>query len=113
MVMAAAGLYLLATAYSLQALLLAGVLYGLGFGAVNPALMALTVDRARLAGRGAAMATFSAAFDLGIGLGSVLLGYVLQLTSFAVMYLTGAAIVVLGSLAFAVGQSHVRKDSPT
>jgi MFS family permease len=103
MVLAAVGMVLVAMATSLTGLLVAAVLYGLGFGAVNPALMALTVDRCGLANRGAAMATFSGSFDLGIGVGSVLLGYVLQLSDFGTMYLAAAGVAVGGLVIFVMG----------
>jgi MFS family permease len=91
---------LLSVTNSLPMLLLVALIYGLGFGAVSPSLQAFTVDRAGLADRGAAMATFSAAFDLGIGLGSVALGYILQFADFRAMYLASAGCVVAGLAGF-------------
>ena len=102
MLLTAAALLLLAGADSLPALLLVAGLYGLGFGAANPALMALTVDRAGPAGRGAAMATFGASFDLGIGAGSMVLGYLLTLTDYATMYTAAAGAIGLGMAVFVV-----------
>lgn len=87
---------------SLPILLLAAAVYGMGFGAVHPSLLAFTVDRTEVASRGAAMGTFSAAFDLGIGLGSVLLGYILQWGGFTAMYLTAAGVVLLGLIGFSI-----------
>lgn len=103
MVVAATGMVLVATATSLTALLTAAVLYGLGFGAVNPALMALTVDRSGLANRGSALATFSGSFDLGIGVGSVLLGFVLQVSDFSTMYLAATGVALAGLATFVIG----------
>jgi hypothetical protein len=39
----------------------------LGFGLFHPTMMALLVDSVTPQGRGAAMGTFTASFDLGIG----------------------------------------------
>jgi MFS family permease len=100
MALTMASMVLLSVASSLPVLLLVAALYGLGFGAVSPVLQAFTVDRAGLGDRGAAMATYSAAFDLGIGVGSVLLGYILQVSTFSVMYLTAAGCVVVGLAGF-------------
>jgi len=72
------GLWVLGAATSLQFFLAAALLYGLGFGIVHPALMALLVDRVSERGRGSAMGTFTAAFDLGIGAGSIIMGLALQ-----------------------------------
>jgi MFS family permease len=100
MALVIAAMALLSVASSLPLLLLVALIYGLGFGAVNPVLQAFTVDRAGLSDRGAAMATFSAAFDLGIGIGSVVLGYILQVSTFGAMYLTAAGCVLLGLVGF-------------
>ena len=100
MVLTVVAMALLSVTSSLPVLLLVALMYGLGFGAVNPSLQAFTVDRAGLADRGAAMATFSAAFDLGIGLGSVALGYILQFSTFGAMYLAAAGCVVVGLAGF-------------
>lgn len=101
------GLWVLSSASSLQSFLIATLFYGLGFGAVHPALLALLVDKVDEKGRGAAMGTFTAAFDLGIGVGSILLGLVLQYTNFQIVYLTGALCVFLAMIWFMRG----RRDS--
>ena len=95
-----AAMGLLSVADTLPMLLLVAVIYGLGFGAVSPVLQAFTVDRAGLGDRGAAMATYSAAFDLGIGVGSVALGYILQVSTFGAMYLTAAGCAAVGLAGF-------------
>lgn len=99
---AATATLIVARADSLPVLLMAAGLYGLGFGSANPALMALTVDRAGTAGRGAGIATFGAAFDLGIGAGSMALGYLLTFTDYATMYTAAAGAIALGILVFVV-----------
>lgn len=92
------GLIVLSSADSLPGFLAAALLYGIGFGSIHPALIALLVDRVGEKGRGAAMGTFTAAFDLGIGAGSILLGLVLQFSGFKEMYLLGAFIVLAGAV---------------
>jgi MFS family permease len=72
--LATTALWILAGAGSFPAFLLAAWLYGLAFAAMQPAIMAMVVDRAAPSRRGAAMGTFSAAMDLGIGIGSVAWG---------------------------------------
>ncbi|NLI11500.1 MFS transporter [Pelotomaculum propionicicum] len=68
--------------------LLAGAVLGLGFGACIPTLQALSVRHTPEHRRGAATGTFFIAFDLGIGLGTILWGYVAEATGYQVMYLT-------------------------
>ena len=68
-------------------LILTAVIYGLGFGAVQPSLQAMTVRNISFNRRGAANATFFSSFDLGIGLGSALWGMIAQMTGYSVMYM--------------------------
>ena len=57
---------LLALAASPRAFLAAAALYGVGFGAAQPALLAMTADRAPPGERGRAMGTLYTAWELGI-----------------------------------------------
>jgi predicted MFS family arabinose efflux permease len=50
--------------------------------------------------RSAAMATFTAAFDSGIGIGSIVLGVVLELFGFRIMYLLSGLGVLTGLIWF-------------
>ncbi|MCZ7358132.1 MAG: MFS transporter [Candidatus Methanoperedens sp.] len=94
------GLFVLSIANSFSLFIAAAFLYGLGFGLVHPTIMALLVDRVSDRTRGAAMGTFTAAFDLGIGLGSIVLGVVLQYFGFMAMYLLGGLIVFAAAIWF-------------
>lgn len=81
---------LLAKAQSLELLLIAAVVYGVGFGAVQPSLQAMAVMNVPFNRRGAANGTLYSAFDLGIGLGSVVWGAVAEASSYSMMYLWAA-----------------------
>ncbi len=98
MIIITIGIWLLSIANSFGIFLTSALLYGLGFGLVHPALMALLVDLVSERERGAAMGTFTAAFDLGIGTGSILLGVVLQYFGFSIMFLLGGLIVLVGAV---------------
>lgn len=87
-------LLLLAMAKTLMTFLLVGFLYGLSFGAAMPALQAMSVRQVLPHRRGAASATYSTGFDLGIGLGSILLGGVAQFAGYSSMYLWAILPVV-------------------
>jgi MFS family permease len=83
----------------LWTLILAGVLYGIGFGAAEPALMAWTIDRASPEERGKAIGTFYIALELGIGGGAIgfgllpgRLGYPLTFVAAGVLALAGAIL---------------------
>ncbi len=92
----AASLAALAAGGGLGALVTAGVLYGLGFGAAQPALMAWTVDLVTPAERGKAMGTYYTALELGIASGAIGFGMVLARSSFPTMFAAAAALALLG-----------------
>ncbi len=92
---AALSLLLLAFTPSAAGFLGSAALYGLAFAMIQPALMALAIDRAGSESpgqRGAAMATFSLAMDLGIGLGSFGLGLVASAVGIPAMFGFSAAL---------------------
>ncbi|MGB9903506.1 MAG: MFS transporter, partial [Desulfotomaculales bacterium] len=74
-------------ARSLPAFIFAGFVYGMGFGAVQPSMQALSVLFVPPERRGAATATYFLFLDLGLGLGSVLWGLVAQSYGYEPMYL--------------------------
>ncbi|WP_159888533.1 MFS transporter [Paenibacillus puerhi] len=80
------GTVILSYASSMATLLAAALFFGLGFGAMFPALQAWVIDRVERDRRGSATATFYNLFDAGIAGGSVLLGFISGLTSYGVMY---------------------------
>lgn len=95
----AATMVVLAVAHTLPAFLAAGFIYGIGFGAVQPALQAMALRHTAPSRRGAANGTFYTGFDLGIGAGSILWGIITQQVGYSAMYLcaflpAAAALVV-------------------
>jgi MFS family permease len=97
MLVAAAALVVLALASGPAGVLAAGVIFGIGFGAVQPALMALTTDRVAEADRGKAMGTFFTAWEMGIALGAASAGWLLTYTDFTVLLIAGAGLPVAGA----------------
>jgi predicted MFS family arabinose efflux permease len=71
---------------TLSMFILVAVLWGMGNAFFYPALVTDAIDHAG-SSRGAAIGTYSALSDLGIGLGSVIMGIVLELTNYSVMFL--------------------------
>ncbi len=66
-------------------IIVAGI-WGIGFAFLFPALIAYALDLAGPA-KGPAMGTFTAASDLGVGLGPVIMGVILRYTNFQIMFL--------------------------
>jgi MFS family permease len=76
------------------------VLCGLGHGFVYPVLSSLVVARASESGRGAAISIHTALPDVGGLLGAPLLGWLIEVRGFAVMFAAAGAMLALGSLIF-------------
>jgi MFS family permease len=89
----AAGLALIASADSLQALIVGGVFTTLGSAINGSSTTALAMDLAGPTNRGRAMATFSLSFQVGAGVGALLAGALADLAGFRAMYAITIAIV--------------------
>lgn len=81
-------------------LVITAILYGIGFGSAQPALQVATIRLAPPEKRGVANATFFTAFDLGIGLGSIILGFVLQLMGYEMLFIVCALSALISLLIF-------------
>ncbi len=107
----AISLIVAALAHALPLLAVAALLAGAGFGAGQPALLALTVDLVPHDRRGSAVATYYVAHESGIATGSIALGWVAQaITTGGMFALTGAALLVaiaaLGLYVWRTGQGR-------
>jgi MFS family permease len=89
------GSVLLYYTHSIGMLLVSAVFYGAGLGAVFPALQAWVIDRVEPHRRGEATATFYNSFDLGIGIGAIVLGMVATWTNYATMYLLSSVFFIV------------------
>jgi MFS family permease len=84
------------------------VIWGIGNAFLYPTLLAHALDRAG-ASRGPAMGTFSAIADLGSGMGSVIMGIVLQFSDYQTMFLAlvFTGLINLGYFHFFVKKGRV------
>jgi MFS family permease len=94
----AAGLLTIALAHSLPVALAGGMAMGAAFSLLNPSLMLIAVNRVSPEARGAAMGTFTAFFDAGVGIGAPLAGVAAALTGYEGAFLLAAAIAVGSAL---------------
>jgi MFS family permease len=90
----AAGLLAIAFAGSLPVALLGGIAMGSGFSLLNPSLMLIVVGKVSEAARGAALGTFTAFFDAGVGIGAPLAGAAAALTSYEGAFVLAAAMAL-------------------
>lgn len=82
------GLLLLSYATSTAALFPAAICYGIGFGSMQPALQTWMIQSVDVRQRGMANGMFFNSLDLGVAIGTMLLGSVALYNSYAVMYRT-------------------------
>ena len=88
------GLALLAFAETQAALVVSALVFGLGFGTAYPIFTAYVMQHMPPARRGAAFGSMITAFDIGIGTGSISLGWFIQTVGFSTAF--GVAAVVSG-----------------
>ncbi|EAO7496419.1 MFS transporter, partial [Salmonella enterica] len=69
--------------------------YGLGYGFIQPAIQAWMVKVVSPEQRGMANAVFLSTIDLGIGIGSLLLGIIITYSSYSIMYRWSAIFMLL------------------
>ena len=94
----AAGLATIGFAQSLPVALVGGMAMGAAFSLLNPSLMLIALGRASDNARGAAMGTYTAFFDAGVGLGAPLAGLAAALTDYEGAFLFAAAVAVASAL---------------
>jgi MFS family permease len=92
MVVISAGLGLLAYSGQWWSLVSSAVILGVGVGAVMPALMAQMIDIVEPAERCGAMSTYGIGMDVGIGVGSLVQGAVVETYGFGAAFGLAAAL---------------------
>ncbi len=92
-------MFILIFSTTLPMFILVAVIWGMGTAFFYPALVAYVID---LAGpsRGPAIGTYMALSDFGAGMGSVIMGIILQLTNYPIMFLCLAFTGVINLLYF-------------
>jgi MFS family permease len=104
------GMIAISLSHTMAMFLFAGAFVGVGYGFSMPTLQALAVRNAPAGRRGAATGTYYVSFDLGIGMGAVVWGFVAAASGYRTMYFT-----TLIPLALAAGiyyKFKTKMDSP-
>ena len=82
-------------------LIIGGILYGMGFGFIQPTMIALCINKVPSERRGGANATYWTAFDLGVATGSITWGLVATAFGYTTMFnLTLIPIVIAAAIYF-------------
>ncbi len=98
----AVGLTTIGLAHSLPVAIAGALAMGAAFSLLYPSLSLIVVGRVSETRRGAALGTFTAFFDAGVGLGAPLAGLAVVLTSYEGAFLVAAAIALLSATAIAL-----------
>jgi MFS family permease len=94
----AVGLALIAVAQTLPVAIAGGLAMGAAFSLLNPSLMLIALGRVSQQARGAAMGTYTAFFDAGVGIGAPLAGLVAALAGYESAFFFAAAACVAAAL---------------
>ncbi len=99
-IMIMAAMIMLAWVPNSTILYLAAIIYGLGFGTVQPALQAWSVQNSPISRRGMANATFFSFFDLGVGMGAIVFGQIAFYLDYHSIYIASAISVFIAILLY-------------
>jgi MFS family permease len=102
---------LLAYSAAREFLIAAGVLYGIGHGAIYTVLMALLADVVRPQDRGLAYGVFGTAIDLGISAGNFALGPLVPIVGYRGGFIVAAGLV-LAALPLVPGRARAALAAP-
>ena len=87
------GLWILSQSTLGITLLIAGAVIGVGFGTLQSSAQTIAINQAPRHRVGLVTATYFVFFDFGVGVGPLILGYILPITGFRGLYVTMAIIV--------------------
>jgi MFS family permease len=106
-----AALLLITTAANLLGMTVAGALYMMGNALASSTTLALAVERADPRRRGKAMATFSVAYPLSYGVGSLITGTAVEVAGYPGMFLLLAAVQSLGLVFALLNAANLRSQT--
>ena len=111
LLVAAAGMFILATAEIRLLFMASGVLSGLGFGMLQPAMQSLIVDRVPPRERSSGLATLLSGWDIGGSGGAFAFGPIGAVTGAAVTFAIAGAGTVIGAFGYVAGSVRSRQRS--
>jgi MFS family permease len=103
----ALGLTLLAASATRAGLVAAAIVFGGGFGSAYPAFAAHVMTHVDSARRGAAFGGILAAFDTGIGTGSIATGWIIHRFGYSRAYVAAAVLAALAMPYFVLAEKRL------
>ena len=96
----AGNLFIIAQVRSFPLLLVTGFIGGLGQGLIFPALSTYIIDFLGRANKGLAISLYSSLFDVGMGLGSPLFGWISDMAGYRWMYRIAGMFLLVSTIVF-------------
>ncbi|MCQ6560459.1 MFS transporter [Paenibacillus mendelii] len=106
-----ASLTVLSYVSTMPMLILSALLYGLGFGAIQPTLQAWMLRSTPKEQHGMANSMFYNSTDLGVAVGAILLGAISSVSDYGVMYRYSAGFMILFLLSYLIVKIFKAKPS--
>jgi MFS family permease len=109
----ALGLAIIGSAHSLPVAIAGAIVMGFGFSVLFPSLALMVVNAVDDARRGAALGTFTAFFDIGMGLGGLAAGTIAAVAGYPAVFWVAAGAAAGGGILAAAGSARalrVRAD---
>jgi MFS family permease len=94
------GMLVLSNAQTAISFLMAAALIGIGYGTIFPSLQTIAIQKVPPAKRGMATATFLSIFDIGIGIGSFVVGMIVAEVGFRSFYINSSIYILAGVLVY-------------
>ncbi|AEG58717.1 MFS transporter [Desulforamulus ruminis] len=107
-----ASMIVIARTSSLGHLIGGGILFGLGFGSVQPILLLLAIKSVPAARSGAANATYWTAFDIGVAVGSVFWGIIANYFGYVTMYYLNIIPPLLALMLYYLNKKRIQGVFP-
>ncbi|MEK4449742.1 MFS transporter [Paenibacillus sp. FSL L8-0506] len=108
-----ASLTVLSYTTSMPMLIVSALLYGLGFGAIQPTLQAWMLRTSTPAQYGMANSMFYNSTDLGVASGAIILGAISAATDYGIMYRYSAGFMVLFLIVYVGIQINKARVNPS
>ena len=93
-------LFLIAGLYSYWAFVICGFVAGFGQGLIFPALSTYVIDFFGRANKGLALGLYLSLFDVGMGLGSPVFGWISDIAGYRLMYVVAGFLILVSTLVF-------------
>ncbi|MBN1571407.1 MAG: MFS transporter [Acidobacteria bacterium] len=95
--------------HSYWAFVISGFVAGLGQGLIFPALSTYLIDFLGHKNKGFALGLYLSLFDIGMGLGSPVFGWILDVSGYRRMYVVAGCLIILSTIIFSIKAPPLKK----